>query len=382
MLQYLAEQDSQNQQSFLEMIGAPPGAIAQYDQASQFPADVLYGAYGDIPGTALSQQGAAFGQAANNLGGIFGQQLAYNANIQAQEMAQARRMASLSSGGGGGGGGGGSDGGLTAYQQYQVARDARDFEYQMAKDQSAADLEWAKFDADQQQAQAEAQTNALVWKLAFEVAGVPLPRGALSGLVSTDGLGSVLGLIGDQQNAANDAKTNRQKRLKDMWGMLSFSGINDGLSKPQVTQKIIADIRAQYPNFNGVKEARVRARVQSFVNDNWANYRAGATPASPSASSPRGFNVVWRNSNAGSTMISAYKNYVSSLGSGSILTGPRKPSYKTAYARIMGDIRAKWEGQWNMRVKKQVARRVTTYLRKQGLRRPPRLQNRPPRGAS
>jgi len=150
----------------------------------------------------------------------------------------------------------------------------------------------------------------------------------------------------------------------------------------ETTQKIIADIRAQYPNFNGVKEARVRARVQSFVNDNWANYRAGSRPPSSSSSTPRGFDVLWRNSNAGSTMISAYKNYVSSLGSGSILTGPRKPSYRTAYARIMGDIRAKWEGQWNMRVKKQVARRVTTYLRKQGLRRPPRLQNRPPRGAS
>src|SRR5690606_28174638 len=111
MQNQLAAQEAQNTAAFLESIGAPPEQIAQFTSAAQFPVDVLYGAYGSIPGQSLSQQGAAFGTAFQNLPGIFSAQLAQNAALQQAEMAHAQRMASLSGGGGGGGGDG-----LTPYQ--------------------------------------------------------------------------------------------------------------------------------------------------------------------------------------------------------------------------------------------------------------------------
>jgi len=385
MLQHLAEQEAGNQQSFLELIGAPQSQIDQYMGSAQFPADVLYGAYGEIPGTSLAQQGAAFDTAAGNMPGIFGSQLAYNQNVHAQQMAQERALASLQNASySGGGGGGGSDGGLTANQAFDNELALRKFQYEMAQDQSASDLEWAKFQYDMDKDQAEAESNAMMWALAADALGIDLPKGALAGLTSTSGLSSILGLVGgrqdDERDAAADAAGRRRERREDLRGMISFDGINDGLSKAEVVSTIMSSIRAQFPKFAGLGEARVRNEVRSYVNDNWANYRAGRDTSSPGGGG--GFARQWDRFEAGSAMRRGLRDYMSSLrpeSSNSLgeSTPAQRPAYRTAFARTMAAVRAEWGGKWNMRVKKQVAARVHRYLRAQGLRRPPR--RRPPR---
>lgn len=389
MLQHMAEQEAGNQQSFLELIGAPQSQIDQYTSSAQFPADVLYGAYGDIPGSALAQQGAAFGEAAGNLGGIFGNQLSYNANIQQQDLAHAARMNQISNTASSSGGGGGGEG-LTPYQAASLEMRALEFQTEQDRYAQQDELDWLKFQADLEQDELErreredsAAADSLLYMAVLNPELLDDPKfmkrlGGALGMGSASAAGALTGAVtGGREDAADaraDAQGRRQDRREDMWGMLSFSGINDGLSKGQVTSKIMADMRAQYPNFNGVKESRVRSRIGAFVNDNWANYRAGTPTASGSGA--RGFAKQWDSFEAGTTLRSAYKDYVSGLGEGRFGVRP-KPSYKTAFARTMGAVRAKWGGKWNQRVRKQVARRIHSYLRSQGLKRPPRRGPRP-----
>jgi hypothetical protein len=388
MVQHLAEQDAANTNQYLESLGSPQ----QIDAANI--GDTLNALGGYFPGQSLGTAGASWQSFYNALPTLQSAQLAQNASIHNQELANQRAIAALNSASSGGsGGGGGSDGGLTAYQQYQVERDQRDFEYQLAKDADEADLEWAKFQADMDKEQGEAEGNAAMLAIAAELMGIDLPPKALAALAGGGSTSSIMSLFGnvadDRQGRADEVQDNledrrgrQQERREDMWGMLDFSGINDGLSKGQVTQKIIADIRAKYPNFNGVKESKVRARINSFVNDNWSNYRAGRPADAATGGGVDGFNKLWDRFEMGGTIRSAFDEYKSGLRPETPVSPGQRPSYRSAFASVMGAARSQWGSKWNMRIKKQVAKRVHAYLRSQpGLRRPPRRNppRRPPR---
>jgi hypothetical protein len=286
MQNQLASQESQNTAAFLQQIGAPPEQIAQFTSAAQFPVDVLYGAYGSIPGQSLSQQGAAFGTAFQNLPGIFSAQLAQNAALQQAEMAHAQRMASLSGGGGGGGGDG-----LTPYQAASLALRAEEIRYDRERDASRDELDWMKFQAEleereyeRQQRESQAAADALLW-MAFlnpELVNDPkfmkrLMRAA--GLASAGTRSSVLGGIMDREKdkakAAQDRKKSIQQRRKDLRSTIrsSFDGLEGAAAKnkQKAIRAIMADIELQFPNFAGLGRQRVLGMVRQYVNQAWAN---------------------------------------------------------------------------------------------------------------
>jgi hypothetical protein len=286
MQNQLAAQEAQNTAAFLESIGAPPEQIAQFTSAAQFPVDVLYGAYGSIPGQSLSQQGAAFGTAFQNLPGIFSAQLAQNAALQQAEMAHAQRMASLS-----GGGGGGGDAGLTPYQAASLALRGEEIRYNRERDAAADELAWAKFqleledrEYERQQRENQAAADALLW-MAFlnpKLANDPkfmkrLMRAA--GLASASTRSSVLGGITDREKdkakAAQDRKKSIQQRRKDLRSTIrsSFDSLEGAAAKnkQKAIRAIMADIELQFPNFAGLGRQRVLGMVRQYVNQAWAN---------------------------------------------------------------------------------------------------------------
>lgn len=407
MLEHLAQQEAQGQQSFLQMIGAPAEAIDQYNQASQFPADVLYGAYGEVPGTALSQQGAAFGSATAGLPSIFGNQLSFNQNIHAQELAQqnamaqaqmahARQMAAADMASSGGG----EAGGLTPYQAASLEMRALEFQTEQGRYAQQDELDWLKFEAELEQDELERQerentaaADALLYQGVIMLAAGEDPfknKKYMAALNQALGMGSAsaagaltgaaTGASEDAAAAKADAIGRRTDKREDIRSIIAsqFGGLEPGMNKKNAVSTIMGAISTQYPKFAGWKPDRVRNMVRQHVNSQWDNYRAGSKPSGGggAGSKPVGFNKQWDSFEAGTTLRSSYKDYVSSLGEGRFGVKP-KPSYKTAFARTMGAVRAKWGGKWNRRVRTQVARRIHSYLRSQGLKRPPRRGPRP-----
>lgn len=400
MLDFMAEQEAGNQQSFLELIGAPQGQIDEYTSSAQFPADVLYGAYGDIPGSALAQQGAAFGEAAGNLPGIFGNQLSFNQNVHSQQLAQqnalaqaqmshARQMAAADMAASQSGGGGS---GLTPYQEASLAMRAMEFQTEQDRYARGDELDWLKFEADLEQEELERQekenaaaADSLLYmavlnpdllddKKFMGQLGAALGMGSASAAGALTG--SVAGAREDRADARAAALGRRSDKREDIRGLIgsAFNGLEPGMNKKNAISTIMGSIETEFPKFAGWKRDRVRNMVRQHVNSQWSNYQRGGRTGSRGQAG--GFNKQWDSFEAGTTLRSAYKDYVSSL-EGKFGAKPPPPSYKTAFARTMGAVRAKWGGKWNQRTRNMVAKRIHSYLRSQGLKRPPRRGPRP-----
>lgn len=376
MLRYLAEQEAQNQQSFLELIGAPQSAINQYNQSSQFPADVLYGAYGDIPGTALSQQGAAFGSAANDLSGIFGQQLAYNANIQAQEMAHQRAMAALSSASSAGGGG--SDGGLTPYQQASLEMRAMEFAAEQERYGRQDELDWLKFEAELEQDELERQekeNQAAADSLLYMAVLNPellnnkkfMNRlGAALGMGSASAAGALTGAVTGGREAAAEARADalagRRDKRDDIRSMIgsefdSFEGNNKKLA----VSSIMGAIETKYPGFAGWKRDKVLNMVRQHVNSQWATR---------DRSGQRGVGQI----EVGSRISSAFTDFTQSIDTPTVdrnflrryrnVQGYRQAMSRRAVSSITGAIRdSMTRQQWNKN-KVRITKLVRNYVRR------------------
>lgn len=368
MQQFLAQQNAQSTNDYLASQGSPQ-TVGSGNLGAAIAGQGMFGAQ------AQAGQEAAYGSFLNMAPQFTQQQLAFNAAQNSAAMAHQSAMSAISNSGGGSSGG--SDGGMTANQAARLEFDMAKWEYEMQRDATEDDLEWAKFAYEQDKDQAEAQGNALMMTIAAEMLGVELPKGALAALSGGGGgsLSSLTSLVGavdeeadETADDAADVADTRRERREDLKALISFDGIADGLNKNQVQAKIMSEISNQFPNFVGMGRAKVKNMVANYVNSGWANYKAGADTDTTTGSTH----------DYGGTIKSAYKDYIGSIPdikdpvSGDSVPG--KASYKTAFAQIMASVRSDWEGKWNAKTRRAVAKKIHIFL-KPRIKRTPR----PPR---
>lgn len=388
MLGHMAGEEAANQQSFLELIGAPAEQIAQYNESAQFPADVLYGAYGDVPGTALSQQGAAFGDAAGNLPGIFGNQLAFNQNVHSQEMAHQNAMAQLqmnharSMAAADAGSSGGTASGLTPYQEASLAMRALEFQTDQDRYARQDELDWRKFEADLEQEEFERQQrentaafDSLLYQGIFMLANGEDPfkdKKFMAALTQASGMGSssaanafadaATGAAKDAADRKADALARRAGKRQDIRALIA-SEFNrfEGNNKKAAIGAIMGAIETQFPKFAGWKRDRVRNMVRQHVNSQWATRdrpgRSGGGPPDVSGRISSAFNDFVQGLEApevNQNFLRRYRN----------VAGYRQAMSNRAVNTIMGSIRDSMPRNQFRKQRPMILKMVRNYVRR------------------
>jgi hypothetical protein len=366
-LQALVSQGTNEQLEFLKAHGTPEAALQAVQQAGGNLSNIVYGQQGWIPGQAMTHEGAGWQTFMNQAPTFQAQQLQQDAvvpnrqlqlqqlqmqmdaQMHAQSMAAQAAQNSAS---------GGSDGGLTAYQQYQVEKDQRNFDYQMAQDAQQFELELAKFEhdvasGDADDAMAMAQLDRLFGNDKTDQGNRDQDR---------------------QDDLSSDARArraaraeNKQKYIKELRAGIAavLTDANPGMTKAKLMAYAQGQVSTQFDSRFGYGPNKIAGLVRNAVNSGYANYKAGwpkpSTDTPASGSRPR---WVPTNSQIRVTNSQAFKAVQSDIKWN---TTAANSQYQFATTRLMSALRSS-NPQWVKKRPAAAKAAVKNYLASVGIR--------------